>query len=148
MAQIKQSSTLSSIESDIVLNPSLTKGMGDLGSGAMTDNVCTDTPMPSTGLQNSRSTSQLETTGANLSSNLYKSAFLIPYIVMLIFGGLPLFYLELALGQYYSSGCITIWKRLCPIMKVITLCKFRGTQGFHKCKKGIIKAIIDNCYNK
>jgi len=36
---------------------------------------------------------------------------------MLLFGGLPLFYLELALGQYFSSGCLTIWKRLCPIMK-------------------------------
>ncbi|XP_054152650.1 sodium-dependent serotonin transporter-like [Oppia nitens] len=46
-------------------------------------------------------------------------AFLIPYVVMLIFGGLPLFYLELALGQYYKSGCITIWKSLCPIMKGI-----------------------------
>lgn len=36
---------------------------------------------------------------------------------MYIFGGLPLFYLELALGQYYRSGCLTIWKQLCPIMK-------------------------------
>ena len=44
-------------------------------------------------------------------------AFLIPYTIMLLFGGLPLFYLELALGQYYSSGCLTIWKRICPIMK-------------------------------
>ena len=44
-------------------------------------------------------------------------AFLIPWIVMLIFGGLPLFYLELALGQYYRNGCLTLWKRVCPIMK-------------------------------
>jgi len=50
--------------------------------------------------------------------NLFISgAFLIPYVVMLLFGGLPLFYLELALGQYYGSGCLTIWKKLCPIMK-------------------------------
>ncbi|XP_022245423.1 sodium-dependent serotonin transporter-like [Limulus polyphemus] len=46
-------------------------------------------------------------------------AFLIPYVIMLVFGGLPLFYLELALGQYYRSGCITIWSKLCPIMKGI-----------------------------
>ncbi|XP_053214889.1 sodium-dependent serotonin transporter-like [Panonychus citri] len=46
-------------------------------------------------------------------------AFLIPYLVMLIFGGLPLFYLELALGQYYRSGCLTLWKNICPIMKGI-----------------------------
>lgn len=44
-------------------------------------------------------------------------AFLVAYCTMLLFGGLPLFYLELALGQYFSSGCLTIWKRLCPIMK-------------------------------
>lgn len=37
----------------------------------------------------------------------------------MIFGGLPLFYLELALGQYYSNGCLTIWKRICPMMKGI-----------------------------
>ncbi|RWS07147.1 sodium-dependent serotonin transporter-like protein, partial [Dinothrombium tinctorium] len=44
-------------------------------------------------------------------------AFLIPYVVMLIFGGFPLFYLELALGQYYRSGCLSIWKRICPVLK-------------------------------
>jgi solute carrier family 6 serotonin transporter-like protein 4 len=38
---------------------------------------------------------------------------------MLIFGGLPLFYLELALGQYYKNGCLTLWKRICPMMKGI-----------------------------
>ncbi|XP_054707444.1 sodium-dependent serotonin transporter-like [Uloborus diversus] len=36
---------------------------------------------------------------------------------MLLLGGLPLFYLELALGQYYKSGCITLWDKLCPIIK-------------------------------
>ncbi|THD25346.1 Transporter [Fasciola hepatica] len=42
-------------------------------------------------------------------------AFLIPYLVMYIFGGLPLFYLELALGQFQRSGCLTVWKRICPM---------------------------------
>ncbi|XP_074600142.1 sodium-dependent serotonin transporter-like [Brevipalpus obovatus] len=46
-------------------------------------------------------------------------AFLIPYMIMLIFGGLPLFYLELALGQYYRSGCLRLWQHICPIMKGI-----------------------------
>lgn len=48
---------------------------------------------------------------------LATGAFLIPYVVMLVFGGLPLFYLELALGQYYKNGCLTLWKRICPVMK-------------------------------
>ncbi|XP_077290278.1 serotonin transporter [Arctopsyche grandis] len=46
-------------------------------------------------------------------------AFLIPYCIMLIFGGLPLFYLELALGQFHRCGCLTIWKRICPALKGI-----------------------------
>lgn len=53
----------------------------------------------------------------NLSFWNALGAFLIPYVVMLVFGGLPLFYLELALGQYYKNGCITLWKHICPVMK-------------------------------
>jgi hypothetical protein len=36
---------------------------------------------------------------------------------MLVFGGLPLFYMELALGQFHRCGCLTIWKRICPALK-------------------------------
>ncbi|KAL0272547.1 UNVERIFIED_CONTAM: hypothetical protein PYX00_005476 [Menopon gallinae] len=46
-------------------------------------------------------------------------AFLIPYCIMLVFGGLPLFYMELALGQFHRCGCLTIWKRICPALKGI-----------------------------
>ncbi|KAH3884493.1 sodium-dependent serotonin transporter-like [Dreissena polymorpha] len=42
-------------------------------------------------------------------------AFLIPYFIMLVFLGLPLFYMELALGQFHKSGAIAIWKKLCPM---------------------------------
>ncbi|CAF1557379.1 unnamed protein product, partial [Adineta ricciae] len=34
-------------------------------------------------------------------------AFLIPYVLSVILGGMPLFYLELLLGQYYRQGAIT-----------------------------------------
>ncbi|GFG40749.1 hypothetical protein Cfor_06027, partial [Coptotermes formosanus] len=46
-------------------------------------------------------------------------AFLIPYCIMLVFGGLPLFYMELALGQFHRCGCLTIWKHICPALKGI-----------------------------
>lgn len=44
-------------------------------------------------------------------------AFLIPYCIMLLLGGLPLFYMELALGQFHRCGCLTIWKKICPALK-------------------------------
>ncbi|VDN51400.1 unnamed protein product [Dracunculus medinensis] len=46
-------------------------------------------------------------------------AFLIPYLVMLLIGGLPMFYMELALGQFHKSGCISIWRKICPMFKGI-----------------------------
>uniref|UniRef100_A0AAU7L0S8 Transporter n=1 Tax=Girardia tigrina TaxID=6162 RepID=A0AAU7L0S8_GIRTI len=46
-------------------------------------------------------------------------AFLFPYIIMYIFGGLPLFFLELALGQYQRCGCLTVWRRICPMFRGI-----------------------------
>ncbi|CAH1711848.1 sodium-dependent dopamine transporter [Aphis gossypii] len=46
-------------------------------------------------------------------------AFLIPYCTMLLVGGIPLFYMELALGQFYQTGAITCWGRLVPLFKGI-----------------------------
>ena len=43
-------------------------------------------------------------------------AFLIPYTIMLAIAGLPLFFMELAFGQFASLGPITIWK-VSPIFK-------------------------------
>ncbi|XP_041367483.1 sodium- and chloride-dependent glycine transporter 1-like [Gigantopelta aegis] len=43
-------------------------------------------------------------------------AFLIPYCIMLAVVGLPLFYLELAFGQFGGVGPITIW-RVNPLLK-------------------------------
>lgn len=43
-------------------------------------------------------------------------AFLIPYIIMNFLSGVPLFLLEMSMGQFSSSGVINIW-RLCPLFK-------------------------------
>lgn len=48
--------------------------------------------------------------------------FFIPYTIMLIFGGIPLFFLELCLGQYVKKGPITVWNKICPSMKGVGYC--------------------------
>lgn len=47
--------------------------------------------------------------------------FLIPYFLMLVFGAMPLFYMELVLGQYNRQGPISIWK-ICPLFKGVGFC--------------------------
>ncbi|XP_051512414.1 sodium- and chloride-dependent GABA transporter 2-like [Myxocyprinus asiaticus] len=42
-------------------------------------------------------------------------AFLIPYLVFVVTCGVPLFLLEMAMGQYTQEGGITCWQRLCPL---------------------------------
>ncbi|BES96093.1 transporter [Nesidiocoris tenuis] len=46
-------------------------------------------------------------------------AFLVPYCIMLFVGGIPLFYMELALGQFHRKGAITCWGRIVPLFKGI-----------------------------
>ncbi|XP_032314615.1 sodium- and chloride-dependent taurine transporter isoform X3 [Camelus ferus] len=42
-------------------------------------------------------------------------AFLIPYFIFLFGGGLPVFFLEIIIGQYTSEGGITCWEKICPL---------------------------------
>ena len=44
-------------------------------------------------------------------------SFVLPYTIMLVFVGLPLFFLELALGQYSQSGPIDVFGNLMPLLK-------------------------------
>ncbi|XP_076338086.1 sodium- and chloride-dependent GABA transporter 2-like isoform X3 [Tachypleus tridentatus] len=50
------------------------------------------------------------------SSKREMGAFLIPYFICIITGGIPMFFLEIALGQYTSQGGITVWN-ICPFFK-------------------------------
>ncbi|KOC64513.1 Sodium-dependent neutral amino acid transporter B(0)AT2 [Habropoda laboriosa] len=43
-------------------------------------------------------------------------AFLIPYFVMLAIEGIPIFYLELAIGQRLRKGAIGVWNQVSPYM--------------------------------
>ncbi|XP_023666958.1 sodium-dependent dopamine transporter [Paramormyrops kingsleyae] len=43
-------------------------------------------------------------------------AFLVPYLFFMLIAGMPLFYMELALGQYHREGAAGVWK-ICPIFK-------------------------------
>lgn len=47
---------------------------------------------------------------------LFTGVFLIPYFIMLFVTGVPLFLMELSLGQYGAAGPITVWK-CCPLLK-------------------------------
>ncbi|XP_078529839.1 sodium- and chloride-dependent GABA transporter 2-like isoform X2 [Lissotriton helveticus] len=46
-------------------------------------------------------------------------AFFIPYLIFLFTCGIPVFFLEISLGQYTSQGGVTCWRRLCPIFEGI-----------------------------
>ena len=45
-------------------------------------------------------------------------AFLIPYIIVLLFLGKPLYFLEMAMGQFSSYGSVKVWE-IVPILKGI-----------------------------
>ncbi|KAK7067022.1 hypothetical protein SK128_018615 [Halocaridina rubra] len=43
------------------------------------------------------------------------AAFLIPYGIMLLCAGIPMFFMELALGQYVSLGPSVIFQKMAPL---------------------------------
>ena len=50
----------------------------------------------------------------NTLQYLHAGAFMIPYLVMLFLLGIPLFYLELLLGQSLRKGPVLTWHKLLP----------------------------------
>ncbi|CAL8242509.1 unnamed protein product [Merluccius merluccius] len=45
--------------------------------------------------------------------------FFIPYFIFLFFCGIPVFFLETAMGQYTSEGGVTAWRKMCPMFEGI-----------------------------
>ncbi|EPY85312.1 sodium- and chloride-dependent betaine transporter [Camelus ferus] len=48
-------------------------------------------------------------------------AFFIPYFIFFFACGIPVFFLEVALGQYTSQGSVTAWRKICPLLQGIGL---------------------------
>ncbi|KAM7400111.1 hypothetical protein PAMA_004690 [Pampus argenteus] len=46
-------------------------------------------------------------------------AFLVPYCLLAVLVGIPLFLLESSIGQYTQEGFITTWRKLCPLAQGI-----------------------------
>ncbi|XP_078484910.1 sodium- and chloride-dependent GABA transporter 2 [Ciona intestinalis] len=46
-------------------------------------------------------------------------AFLIPYLIVVIISGVPIFFLEVAIGQFTKLGAIKSWTSLCPLISGI-----------------------------
>lgn len=51
-----------------------------------------------------------------MGNNIFNSgAFLVPYGLVALVCGIPLFLLESSSGQYTQEGFITCWRKLCPL---------------------------------
>ena len=47
---------------------------------------------------------------------VFSGAFLIPYFLCAVVGGVPLFFLEVTVGQFMGKGGVGAWK-ICPILQ-------------------------------
>uniref|UniRef100_UPI003AB02EB0 sodium- and chloride-dependent GABA transporter 3-like n=1 Tax=Centroberyx gerrardi TaxID=166262 RepID=UPI003AB02EB0 len=46
-------------------------------------------------------------------------AFLVPYCLLIVVLGIPLFLLESVIGQYTQEGMVTCWRKICPLAQGI-----------------------------
>lgn len=47
---------------------------------------------------------------------VFTGVFLIPYVLFIFLGGIPIFFLEIALGQFMKAGSINVWN-IAPLFK-------------------------------
>uniref|UniRef100_A0A3B4YWX0 Transporter n=1 Tax=Stegastes partitus TaxID=144197 RepID=A0A3B4YWX0_9TELE len=43
--------------------------------------------------------------------------FLVPYVLILLSCGIPIFFLELSVGQLTGQGGVTCWRKICPLFE-------------------------------
>lgn len=58
----------------------------------------------------------------NEEKNLFTGAFFIPFLLILLVMGLPLFFLELIVGQYTGLGATVVYARMAPIFQGLGYC--------------------------
>lgn len=46
-----------------------------------------------------------------------EGAFFVPYVIFFVCCGIPVFFLETAMGQFTSEGGITCWRKVCPLFE-------------------------------
>jgi SNF family Na+-dependent transporter len=62
-----------------------------------------------------RSSSKHNFAFESVDSTIVTGAFMIPYVIMMLFAGLPLFYMELSLGQFASLTPLLLYQKLSPL---------------------------------
>lgn len=50
-------------------------------------------------------------------------AFIIPYFTVLVLGAVPVFFMELSMGQFSKEGPINVWNNLAPMFRGKIICK-------------------------
>lgn len=53
--------------------------------------------------------------------SMFSGAFLIPYLIMLFAEGMPILYLEFAIGQKMQKGTVIVWNEINPLLGGIGL---------------------------
>lgn len=72
-------------------------------------------------------------------------AFLVPYGLLAVVCGMPLFLLETSTGQYTQEGFITCWRKLCPLAQGEPICvEIRDAVGRREIKD--ISVTVCTCY--
>ena len=62
----------------------------------------------------------------------FSGAFLVPYFIMVILAGIPMFLMEVSIGQFMSAGGIKVWN-ISPLFmgELLLLCSFYLSANFN-----------------